>query len=199
LAGLRFDVVQLIGDWPWPTWAKWVLVILVLALATWWGGKAASKAGQSLQALARVPEIDDSGTVTFTWKYQSVTNPRGVAVGWSVLYGIGYELLAVALLADPFNKHEEWWYRAALITAVVFAVTLVLITPRLLPIMEFRAIRRIERTRAGIIGSEGAYATELANRGLGYRHYVTEGRTPNLTAAGQSLRSDILKVATTRQ
>jgi hypothetical protein len=199
LAGLRFDVVQLIGDWPWPTWAKWVLVILVLALATWWGGKAASKAGQSLQALARVPEIDDSGTVTFTWKYQSVTNPRGVAVGWSVLYGIGYELLAVALLADPFNKHEEWWYRAALITAVVFAVTLVLITPRLLPIMEFRAIRRIERTRAGIIGSEGAYATELANRGLGYRHYVTEGRTPNLTAAGQNLRSDILNAATTPQ
>lgn len=194
-AGVRFDLVQLMADWSWPGWQKWVLVVVVLALATWWGSEQASRAGQSLQVVARVPAVDEAGNVSFTWKFQTVTNPRGVAVGWAVAYGIGYELLAVALLADLFGKHEEWWYRAALMTATVFAVTLVLVTPRLLPMLEFAAVRRIEQTRAGSVGTEESYATDLANRGLGHRHYVTEGRTPGLTEAGRCLRSEILNAA----
>ena len=197
VAAVRLDFVQLHNDWPWATWLKWAVVFLVLLGATWTGGTLASKAGRSLQRLALVRDEDDhEDDVAFTWKFQSVTNPRGVAVGWSVLYGMGYELIALALLADPLGKHEQWWYRAALATAIVFAVSLVLVTPRLLPILQFRDIRRGEQARAAKVGSQAAYAADLTNRGLGYRHYVTEGSAPGLTDAGRRLRREALTAPT---
>jgi hypothetical protein len=175
----------------------------VLVAATLLGTVVAVRAGRSLQALARVPEsdadenvqVDAAGNVVFIWEHQQVANPRGVAVGWAVLYGIGYELLVVVLLLDWFNKNEAWWYKVALITAAIFAVTLVLVTPGMLPVLEYRSIRQIEQTRGiGSVRSEDedederAYASDLANRGLGYRHYVKGGPTPSLTRSGKRLR-----------
>ncbi len=185
---LQPDWVQLMSDWSWPGRAKWGLVALILVAATAVGGKAAQVAGRSLRVLAQVPvvdangnaEVDDQGNVRFTWKHQKLANPRGVAVGWSVLYGVAYELLVVALLADPLQMRQESWYRVALVTSALFAVTLVLIVPLLLPALEYRAISTAEQTRAMTVAAPRNYAADLAHRGLGFRHYVT-AEEPTLT------------------
>ena len=195
---LQANWVKRMNDWEFP-W-KWGLVAVILASATLLGAVLAVRSGRSLQALARVPERDADGKVradtggngVFIWEHQSVANPRGVAVGWSVLYGIGYELFGVALLLDWFNKNEAWWYKVALITAALFAVTLVLVTPAVLPMLEYRSIRRFEQNKGiGTLRTEADYASDLANRGLGYRHYVKGGSTPILTPSGERLHKAV--------
>ena len=108
---LQRDWVELMSDWSWSGRAKWGLVVAVLVAATAVGGKAAQMAGRSLRVLAQEPVVDangnavvdENGNVNFTWKHQQLANPRGVAVGWSVLYGVAYEVLVVVLLADPLR------------------------------------------------------------------------------------------------
>ena len=183
---LQPNWIRKMDDWE-LAW-KWALVVGVLVTATLLGTVVAVRAGRSLQALARVPGRDADGNEIFVWEHQSLANPRGAAVGWAVLYGIGYELLVVVLLLDWFTKSDAWWYKVALITAVLFAITLVLVTPVLLPLLEYRSIRRAEQIRGiGHLGSEAAFVADLANRGLAYRHYVAGGAAPILTRSGKRL------------
>jgi patatin-related protein len=196
---VRPDWVQEMRDWSWPAWAKWGLVVLVPMVATTCGAKVADVTGKSLRVLARVPvvdadgrtQVDQSGNVQFTWQHQRLANPRGIAVGWSVLYGAVYSLLAVVLLADPFDMHQEGWYAAALVTSVLFAAILVLVAPWLLPVLEYRAISRGEQIRACMVVDPPDYAADLAHRGLGYRHFVTEGSEPTLTRFGRRLHDAV--------
>lgn len=199
---LQANWVRRMNGWEF-SW-KWGLVAGVLVTATLLGTVVAVRAGRSLQALARVPQrgadggvqVDTAGNVVFIWEHQSVANPRGVAVGWAVLYGVGYELLVVVLLLDWFSKNEAWWYKVGLITAALFAVTLVLVTPVLLPVLEYRSIRRLEQNRGiGNLRTEAAYVSDLANRGLAYRHYVKGGSTPTLTPSGKRLHKAVQRAS----
>ena len=193
------DWVQRFRDWSWPGPAKWLLVLLLLAGATVVGVLVAQRGGRDLRVLGRVPavdeagttEVDESGNVLFTWRHQRLANPRGVAVGWSVLYGIVYELLVVALLADPFGTHATWWHRVALLTAVLFALTLVLVVPGVLPVLEYRAVARVEQQRSATVTEPPDYALDLASRGLGYAHYCGAGSAPGLTPAGERLHRGV--------
>jgi hypothetical protein len=188
------DWVEALQDAEASTGVTWLLVALVLVVATAFGATVATMAGRSLRALARVPDpsAPEDGEA-LVWLHQPLGNPRGVAIGWAVLYGIGYELIVVALLVDPFGTHATWWHRVAVVTAVLFAVSLVLVVPWVLPLVEYAAVRRAERLRAGTVAEPPDYATDLAVRGLGFQRFVAGGVAPTLTKAGTRLRDVVNK------
>lgn len=111
-----------------------VLVAGVLAL-TVLGGIRAFRGGLSLR---RVRIDPDTGVPAAA----PVAHPAGVVLGWSVLYGMGYLALAAVMLWNPWDW--QWratlWGGAVFATAVVFALTLVVLVPVMAP---WRAKRRI--------------------------------------------------------
>ena len=187
---LQADWALWMDNWSRPGWVKWTLLaVVVLGLMTV-GAVLSARAGRSLRLLAPTTVVD-AGQSRVVWRPQRLANPRGMAVGWSVLYGSAYLGLAVVFLIDPFGTHAALWHRVALVTTVVFAVALVLVVPFVLPRLEFHAISRGEQTRARSVGVtvEPQYAMDLAVRGLGYLHYVKAGAAPALTDAGKAMRN----------
>ena len=100
-----------------------------------------------------------------------------MTVGWSVLYGLGYLILAAFLLWNPLDWLNYWWGVALLATAAVFAFALLLLVPALMPRHAMTAIERQQLDRARNSASmstdtDDAFLAGLIDRGQAYRFLV---------------------------
>ncbi len=173
-----------------PWWVAWLGVALALFLLFGIGARIAERGGRSLRLLG--PSSDGGDPPTVVWRELPLSNPRGVAAGWSVMYGAGAAVVAVLLLADPFGWHPQLWHRSALLTAVGFAVVLLVPVPGWLIRREYTAVTELEvdRGASGVPVPE-SYAVDLAARGRGYVRFVTGGATPTLTPHGERLQQQV--------
>ncbi len=192
VACMEVDWVGQFRAWPVAGLLRWATVIgvcvAVLAAGTalaWWAGNA-------MRRLAPITTAGPDGETTIEWRLQSLTHRRGVVLGWSIVYGAGYVALALVLLLDPFDVHAQWWHRVALVGSVLFALTLVLVIPVLLPVLEVRDVARAEVGGEPIPLDPGAYAQSLAARGMGHAALVTEGTAPELRRLGRRLHRWVL-------
>ncbi len=182
------DWVERFRTLPW--WLAWLGVAAALFLLFGAGARTAERGGRSLRLLG--PSSDGGDPPKVIWRELPLTNPRGVAAGWSVMYGVGAAVVAVLLLADPFGWHPQLWHRSALLTAVGFAVALLLPVPWGLIRREYASVTdvEVERGASGVPVPE-SYALDLAVRGRGYVRFVSGGETPTLTPHGERLRQDV--------
>ncbi|HYN57146.1 MAG TPA: patatin-like protein [Motilibacterales bacterium] len=152
-----------------------VLAMILVVLAALAGSVLALRGGNSLRVLAEVPRADPQGAAS--WAYRLVSHPAGVAVGWSVLYGVGYLVLAAFLLWNPLGWLEYWWGTSMLLTTVVFAFTLLVLVPVILPRRAMIGIERQQVARAREAGvtvgvDDDEFLAGLIDRGLAYRFLV---------------------------
>ncbi|HUQ59756.1 patatin-like protein [Lentzea sp.] len=118
-------------------WAVWRfelhlepwLVIPASVLCGAFGVWMALSGGKSLQRWRRVEGV---------WGTERAEPPAAATAGWAVVYGIGYLAVAdVLLLIGP----PGWGWRAVIGTALVFGLTLLLVTSWYVPRAERRRIR----------------------------------------------------------
>jgi hypothetical protein len=118
-------------------WAVWQfelhtkpwLVIPTSVLCGAFGMWMALSGGKSLQRWRRVEGV---------WGTERAEPPAAATAGWAVVYGIVYLALAdVLLIIGP----RGWGWRAVIGTALVFGLTLLLITSWYVPRKERRRIR----------------------------------------------------------
>jgi hypothetical protein len=182
------DWVQEFRDLPW--WLAWLGVAVVLFVLFGAGIRTADRGGHSLRLLG--PTADGEEPPGVVWRQLPLSNPRGVAAGWSVMYGVGAVVIALFLLADPFGWHEQLWHRSALLTAVGFAIGLLLPVPWWLIRREYAVIAGLELARGESgVPAPPSYALDLAARGRGYVRLVDGGATPTLTSHGERLRQAV--------
>ncbi|WP_188316906.1 patatin-like protein [Solihabitans fulvus] len=126
-----------------------------------------------------------------TWRTVRAEHPAAITSGWAFVYGLGY--LGVGALVLRFASTAagggladwwtgaHWWVRATLVTAAVFAATLLLVVPWLVP---WRARLRINRrlvrlatstryTDANFPDVNRALLAQLEAEGSLYRYLVT--------------------------
>jgi hypothetical protein len=171
-----------------PSWVPWVLLAVVAVACA-----VAHLAGRRLQVLvARQP----GGP----YSYSPLSHPDAVAAGWSVLYGIGYLVLAVVLTLP--GEDPPLWQRTAFATAVVFALALLLVVPVWLPVRALAAAVGAETTRAATSrepwraqapkARQSAYAEDLVARGLAYRRFVAGTDAAGLTRTGERVEQRVV-------
>lgn len=211
---LAAAVVVLVAVWavfdPWPELLETlrdyqtafaigaVVVVAAAAIVAWFFG-------WRLQVLRRAGGLPDSDAGA--WVYQALAHPAGAAIGWAVLYGVGYLLLAAFLVVDPYSWTGQVWGRALLLTSLVLGVVLVGVLPWWLP---WRAIRSVESEARERLAAATASATapsppaasrhqlerrlvdDLVMRGLAYRWLVSpaaddDAERPRLRRRGKRL------------
>lgn len=108
-----------VGDWKRHQVAL-VLVTVALVLAGWaigyWSGWRFKL------------WVDLGNSRSSSWKTRAVTHPAGTASTWSVVYGTVFAVGAVGMIWN-WPSTPGWAWRAALATAVVFAVLLLYVVP----------------------------------------------------------------------
>ncbi|WP_235921533.1 patatin-like protein [Lentzea tibetensis] len=163
---------------------RW-LVLLTTGLVIAFGVRAALAGGKSLQRWRR-----EDGA----WATERAEPPAAATAGWAVIYGIGFLLLAAAML---MFRPTGWGWSAAIGTAVVFGLVLLLVTSWLVPRRERRRIARQLVTEAipavycTADTCEDVLRARLEGHALLYRFLVTgEGEHParlTLTPAGHDV------------
>ena len=122
------------------------IATLLVGLVALTGVGLAVRGGHNLRVLSEAPSAEPE--VASAWCYRVVSHPAGVTVGWSVLYGLGYLILAAFLLWNPLDWLDYWWGVALLATAAVFAFALLLLVPALMPRHAMAGIERQQLDRA---------------------------------------------------
>ncbi|WP_329790317.1 patatin-like protein [Lentzea sp. DG1S-22] len=116
--------------WRFGLYAQPWLVIPASVLCGAFGVRMALSGGKSLQRWRRVEGV---------WGTERAEPPAAATAGWAVVYGIAYLAVAdVLLVAGP----RGWGWQAVIGTALVFGLTLLLITSWYVPRAERRRIRR---------------------------------------------------------
>ena len=174
------------------------------------GAFAASFYGGQLRVLA----VDRTGD-PLTWRWLNVAHPAGVSASWSVVYGAAYIVVALVLIADPWDWRGEAWADALCATALVLGVALTLVVPVVVPLRAFAAVLRGELARAKSVRAFDAtpedfsghelssgitpdlsYGVDLVQREVAYRRWVAynprKGVTvPTLTVVGCKVRRQV--------
>ncbi|SDH57393.1 patatin-related protein [Lentzea fradiae] len=128
-------VVAGVAALAWAVWRFDVLLSLWLmvpatVLSGAFGAVMALSGGKSLQRWRRVEGV---------WGTERAEPPAAATAGWAVVYGVGYLVVADVLIAvGPAG----WGWRAVIGTALLFGLTLLLVTSWYVPRTERRRIRR---------------------------------------------------------
>lgn len=168
LPGRWRDAVQTVVD-------HRAIATLLVGLVALTGVGLAVRGGHNLRVLSEAPSAEPE--VASAWSYRQVSHPAGVTVGWSVLYGLGYLILAAFLLWNPLDWLNYWWGVALLATAAVFAFALLLLVPALMPRhamtgIERQQLDRARNTAATSTNTDDAFLAGLIDRGQAYRFLV---------------------------
>ncbi|HEX7301527.1 MAG TPA: DUF3376 domain-containing protein, partial [Lentzea sp.] len=162
-------------------WAVWRfelhlrpwLVIPASVLCGAFGVRMALSGGKSLQRWRRVEGV---------WGTERAEPPAAATAGWAVVYGIGYLAVADVLLLFGFQGRA---WQAVIGTALVFGLTLLLVTSWYVPRAERRRIRLqlVDEAIPAVYPEDRAVAEVLRERLEGhaslYRFLVAgEGEHP---------------------
>lgn len=198
----------------WATVVAWLdthflLCVAVAAAAAGIGALVAGYTGSRLQVLA-----EDRAGLPVTWRWLRVSHPAGVSASWAVVYGVGYLVVALVLISDPWEWRGAAWADALCLTALLLGLLLTLVVPVAVPLRALGSVVASERERAASVPAfvatasdvaghpdvpvtpDLSYAVDLVQRGRAYRRWVTYDPAkgvpvPQLTKGGHWVRSRV--------
>jgi hypothetical protein len=139
------------------------------------------------------------------WKLYNVEHPSGISASWAAVYGTIYLVIAIAVASWNGAEVSPWIRWSAFVTALLFALALLLVVPWASVSLAYLRLRRGLQAEVSeglvtlppdVAGSRAEVASILVRRGQAYRYLVRPDGTQLRTRwFGNRLAAAVRKAA----